>query len=320
MIEHNAFPFQASFAFEAEELNRQWQLMQLVSEEMGSATAQVEGLAGLHTVLDVACGVGGWALELAQAVSSLRVTGIDSHAGSIAFARQLAHQRGLANASFLTLDLHVLEKATGPFTPGSVDLIHLAFLAPALLTTDYPALLRTLFQLNRPGGMLLWTEMELPITSSPAFERLTSLLCQALEVSGQSFISPAMQEITLLFAQAYQQAGYAYPSHSYPRRHVGITTMMGGWLRASGYQRVRNLAHTIEVSTGTRAHPAFVCQMEAALRQIGPFLLAQGVLDEPALAQLSSQVLSEIQQGDFCGLCYLLIVCGDTPPSNSETI
>lgn len=313
MIEHDAFPFQITPVFDEEELDRQWQLVRLLSEEMGGAVAQIEGLAGMRTALDVACGVGGWALELAQAAPSLRVTGIDSHAGRIAFARRMARQRGLANASFLTLDLHVLESSTGPFTPGSIDLIHLAFLAPALLTTDYPALLRTLFQLNRPGGTLLWTEIELPITTSPAFERLTSLLCQALDASGQSFISPAMQEIALLFAQAYQQAGYVRLSYSHPRRYVGITTMMGSWLRATGYQHVRHLAHAIEVSTGTRAHPAFVCQVKVALQQIGPFL--QGVLDEPALAQLSSQVLAEIQQEDFCGLCYLLTVCGDTLPA-----
>jgi hypothetical protein len=31
--------------------------------------------------------------------------------------------------------------------------------------------------LCRPGGILCWTEAELPITTSAAFERLTELVC-----------------------------------------------------------------------------------------------------------------------------------------------
>lgn len=208
----------------------------------------------------------------------------------------MAQQQGLSNASFLLQDFQTLQTAPGLFAPGSLDLIHLAFLAPALLTTNYPALLAILFPLARPGGVLLWTEMELPLTTSPACERLSSLICQALDAAGQSFVPPLFREL----AQLWQERSGHPPAE---RRHVGLTMMMGSWLRECGFQQVECLAHAVDISTGTRAHPAFV-------RQIRPWLLAQEILDEKVYDDLSSQVLTEVQQSDFCGLCYLLTVRG----------
>ena len=307
MREHGSSPAHAPFTLDAEELHRQWQLSQVFSEGLGNAveTAQVE-LSDLQTVLDVACGVGSWSLELAQAAPSVQVIGIDHRPACVAFAQQMAQQHSLSNARFLVQNPSALETTAAPFAPGSVDLVHLAFQAPALLTITYPALLRTLFGLTRAGGTLLWTEMELPITTSPACERFTSLICQALQAAGQSFVPPIFQELAQLFEQLYEHS----PAE---RRHLGITMMMSSWLRECGYQQVECLAHAIEVSADTGAHPAFMRQIEVGLRQIRPFLLAQGVLDEETYARLSSQLLAEVQQPDFCGLCYLLTVRGQTP-------
>ena len=81
------------------------------------------------------------------------------------------------------------------FPRESFDLIHLSFLSRYILAVDFPALAQMCVALCRPGGVLCWTEAELPITTSPAFERLTSLVCETLQRAGQSFIPEARWEV-----------------------------------------------------------------------------------------------------------------------------
>src|SRR5436190_73544 len=66
--------------------------------------------------------------------------------------------------------------------------------ARSVLTADYPTLARMCAALCRPGGIVCWTEAELPITTSAAFERLTAFVCEALQRAGQRFISESMWE------------------------------------------------------------------------------------------------------------------------------
>jgi hypothetical protein len=66
------------------------------------------------------------------------------------------------------------------------DLVHLSLLGQYILAVNYPALAQACAALCRPGAMLCWMEAELPLTNSPAFEHLTSLVCEALQRAGQS--------------------------------------------------------------------------------------------------------------------------------------
>src|SRR5204863_2086844 len=57
-------------------------------------------LSRLHDVLDIACGPGGWVLELAQAFPDMQVTGLDISQGMIDYATVLAQASGLDNTHF----------------------------------------------------------------------------------------------------------------------------------------------------------------------------------------------------------------------------
>src|SRR6266566_7399314 len=59
-----------------------------------------EALHHFHDVLDIACGPGGWALELAQAYPHMQVTGIDISSRMIEYANAQASASGLDNARF----------------------------------------------------------------------------------------------------------------------------------------------------------------------------------------------------------------------------
>ncbi|HVB20545.1 MAG TPA: class I SAM-dependent methyltransferase [Ktedonobacteraceae bacterium] len=292
---------------EERELARQLEVTRFLLEEMGGSLPREQIVTKqLTSVLDVACGAGGWALDAAERYPMLQVTGIDHRESQVAYAQRRANGRGLVNAHFLVQDRQSLEANTFASTP--FDLINVAFIAPTLLETDYAALMQTLCALCRPGGIIRWTEMELPVTNSPAFERLMALVCQALEVAGHTFTSPAMREIADVFAALRRETGrVVMPT---PRRHLGITPMMGNWLRHAGCWTVESFPLAIEVASDRHALPLFLSQVEVFTQQIAPWLCAQHVTTSDVLASLLAQVMQELQDEDFCGLCWLLTVYG----------
>jgi ubiquinone/menaquinone biosynthesis C-methylase UbiE len=300
---------------EERELVRQLQLARQLFEELGDSLPQaLVDPARVYSALDIGCGAGGWVLDVAHTYPHMQVTGIDIWEPCLAYARRLAEEGNLSNAHFVVQDMRSLEE--DGFPPDAFDLIHLAFLASTLLTTDYGGLVRTLFRLCRPSGMVCWTEMEFPITTSLAFEHLTALTCRALQSAGHTFVSPSLQAIATIVAR---WRGESEQTVRLPeRRHLGITPMMGSWFRASGYQQIQHLPTAIEVSAGMGAHPCFVRQVEVFGRQITPFLLEQQVIGEDACEHLLSPVLDEVQQDAFCGICCVLTTWAHKPlPGNT---
>ncbi len=292
---------------EERELARQLDVTRFLLEQMGGSLPREQMTTKqLTTVLDVACGAGGWALDAAERNFGLQVTGIDRSESHVSYAQRLANERGLVNARFLVQDMHTLDAKTLGATP--FDLINVAFIAPMLLETDYEALLHTLFPWCRPGGIMRWTEMELPVTNSPAFERLMTLVCQVLEAAGHTFTSPSMRETAEVFAALRRETGRAVMPA--PRRQLGITPMMGTWVRHAGCWTVESFPVAIEVAADLPSLPLFLQQVEVFTQQIAPLLCAKHVTTSDALASLLTQVMQELQDEDFCGLCWLLTVYG----------
>ncbi len=111
---------------------------------------------------------------------------------------------------------------------------------------------------------------------------------------------------------------------SYQRRDLGITPMLGRWLRDAGCGAPREMpsyriwgsdhrvihatAYAIEVSTGQPAHEGFVQQAKRFAQQIKPFLLRSEVIGEMDYAALCHQLEGELVSQEFCGLSYLLRV------------
>jgi hypothetical protein len=156
--------------------------------------------------------------------------------------------------------------------------------------------------------MLCWTEVELPITTSVAFERLTSLVCDALQLAGQSFIAERMWRWAQLFVA---RSGKAVIERSTCKRHhLRITPMLGRWLRGAGCDArvIHETAYAIEVSAGQPAHEGFVRQTRRFAHQGESFLLRTEVIEGKEHAAICDQLAGELASPDFCGLPYLLRV------------
>jgi ubiquinone/menaquinone biosynthesis C-methylase UbiE len=306
----------ASDELDEREVRRQLFLFHQLNQALGGPVpAPLVDLTRVSSVLDVFCGVGGWTLDLACDYPHMRVTGIDTSERALASARRLVREGGFTNVCFSRQDLCCSPASLGDLPNAPFDLIHTAFLAPYLLRMDYLALLQTLWGLCRPGGLVCWTEMEFPLTNSPALERLMSLTCEALTSAGQSCPS---YSTSAQLSSARHTRGVATLLHKWG--YLGMIPLLGTWFQQAGYQQVQQIATPIEVSSGTEANPCFTRQVEAFLRHIRPWLLAWEVITPEAVAQLACQVEAEVQQESFCGLCWLLSVLGQKPAGEHSTL
>lgn len=250
----------------------------------------------MQTVLDVGCGTGAWASLLAQRYPHLDVLGIDSDPAVLEMAETLAFTHDVVTVRFALQNGRTLDESS--LSSEHLDLVHLAFLAEAILTVDYAALARSLFRLLRPGGLLVWTEAEMPLTTSAACERLFALTVQALEQARQTFF---MREWGGVWHSPVE------------RRYLGITPMLGHWLRAAGYENQQQTVAALDVSHSQPLHSQFVNAVLEFGKRIQLFLVQQGVIAEAECEHLREQVYHELRTPDFCGMGYVLTISARKP-------
>ena len=98
-------------------------------------------------VLDVGCGAGSITVDLAERVAPGVVTGIDTSAGALRTARELAAERGCGNVTFAEGDIASLD-----FPDGTFDVVHAHQVLQHL--PDPVAALREMRRVCRPGGIV----------------------------------------------------------------------------------------------------------------------------------------------------------------------
>lgn len=162
-------------------------------------------------VLDVGCGVGSIALDLAPALAPGRVVGIDADAEQIETARRSAAERGLENAEFVTSSVYEL-----PFGEATFDVVYAN--AVLMYVRDQVRALAEMRRVLRPAGLAAVIDDDL----------------------GTVVISPDRQELRLaprLFECAVAHEG---GNARYSRR---LRTLM----LEAGFARTQGVAHAPEV-------------------------------------------------------------------------
>jgi ubiquinone/menaquinone biosynthesis C-methylase UbiE len=239
--------------------------------------------AGLHAILDLACGPGEWVLEVAKAYPDAQVTGIDISQTMIHFAQQFAHSPQYPNVAFQIMDV------TAPlaFPDASFDLIHARLLFSFMQPATWPRLLAECRRVLRPGGMIVLVEAEEPFSTSPAFEYLMHCFNQALVRRGQSF-SP-------------------------DGRHTGITVVLSHLLRQAGFTGVQQQAYVLDYSASSPIYAEFYENFRPAFHLAQPFILKAGVSTPMEVLSAYNRALEEVQVEDFCALEYVLRAWGTRP-------
>jgi ubiquinone/menaquinone biosynthesis C-methylase UbiE len=268
---------------QAGELARLMLQDRLLTESMGGIFPEGQSLPENGRVLDLACGPGGWVLEVAFAYPTVDVIGVDLSQAVIEYARAQAWSRGLENAHFRVMN--VMQPLD--FPDASFDLVNGRLLCGFMLPAAWPKLLAECWRLLKPGGVIRLSEGESPLTTSPALERFLALVSQALKQAGQSLSADG--------------------------RHIGITPVLPRLVRQAGFVDVRLRASASEWSMGTQAHYPVFKDFLMALELVQPFLIKMGVATPDELQLLGQQAAAEMQQEEFCGLSVLLTVWGRKP-------
>ncbi len=258
----------------------------LLTKSMGGLFPERSSLSTIHTILDIACGPGGWVLEVASAYPEIQVIGIDISQRMIDYACAQAWVQKLTNAQFRVMN------ALSPlgFPDNSFGLINARAIVGFMPTTAWPKLMQECLRILRPGGILRLTDGDgFGITNSPAFEKLTGKCMQALKLAGKSF-SP-------------------------DGRTIGISPMLGRFLRDAGYQHIQKMPHVIDYSAGTEAHESFCYNWMVALKLLQPFLINMGVSTQEEFIELYQQARIEMISEAFCAVAFFLSVWGEKAQS-----
>ncbi len=239
-------------------------------------------LTNIHRILDVGCGPGGWAQEVAFAYPEKEVVGIDISQGMIEYARVQAQVQELHNAMFKVMD------ASKPldFPDASFDLVNARFLN-FLPASVWPKLVQEYYRIIRPGGSIRLTESEWwYFTNSPAVETINTMIIRAIKAQG---------------------------SYSHSGRFTGILPMLGKLLLDVGCMNVQHVPHVVDFSYGAEAYEGFRRDAAVAFKLFQPFIIKTGAGTREEVEQAYDQMIVEMLQEDFRGLMLPLTVWGQKP-------
>jgi SAM-dependent methyltransferase len=196
----------------------------LVAQHVGGLFPSEVDPSTLRSVLDLACGPGGWVWDVAFAYPGMELIGVDISREMVQYARALARVQGLDNVTFL--EMNILKPLD--FADDAFDFVNARFLTGLMSPGDWPALLQECRRILRPGGILRLLESEdFGITNSPAIEQFTQLSISAGRKLGRSF-----------FAEG---------------RFAGTMAMLGRLLRSAGFQEIHQPSFVIDWSADAQA-------------------------------------------------------------------
>ncbi len=267
------------------ELFRTIKLDQTITKAMDGPLAEQKDLSALRQILDIACGAGGWALEVARDLPNVEVAGIDISRAMVDYAHARALSQGLYNASFEVMDaLQPLE-----FSDNTFDLVNARYLTWFVPGKDWPRLLKECMRVLRPGGVLRITETDGGgMTNSPAYERLQAMTLQMIWQGGKFGFSPDGQR-------------------------PWITHVLASLLRQAGYRGVRTKAHALDVSAKEEGWDCFYQQCVVIFTELRAAYIDNGLISEHEFDEIIRQVEVEILADNFSGVWYHLTAWGRKP-------
>ena len=211
-------------------------------------------------VLDVACGPSSWVLDMAHNYRDNNFFGIDRDPAMVRYARSTASVSDRNDILFAVGNMHALS----PRLDACFDVVHARFVKEATAMRQWPTLLKGLLRLCHPGGYVILTECNYPVTSRTACQHLFDLLQQAIvEIGGT------------------------------PNLPTGIEALA----RNSGWCEVRSSVTSLALSAQTPAYAVLLSQLEPLLSIAEQFLLR--ICSKAAFARLRRAVIAELYDETF---------------------
>ena len=264
----------------AAEMNRLTIQDSLLTREMGGLLPQDCDPATISNVVDLACGPGGWVLNLVSAYRHMEIIGVDLSEKMIEYA----NSRKWPNTSFRVMN--ILQPLD--FPDNSFDFVNMRLIFSFTTRDAWPKLLSECMRILRPGGTLRLTECERPMSNSVALEQWGDWMGVALQKMGVGFYIN--------------------------ERQVGITLVLSSLLQDAGCQSVRHRSFAIDFSAGGDSQSYMYENSQIGFLLSRPFLLRMiPSVTEDDLIQTSEQAMKDMASPGFRAVWYYLSAWGKKP-------
>lgn len=264
----------------------------LFNENMGGVLSEQdpEVVKNLKDVVDLACGPGGWILNLAYALPETNIVGIDISKSMTDYARTQAWTQGLNNTTFQTGN--ILDPL--PFDDHSFDLVNIRFIEGFVSKSKWPPLIDECVRITRPGGIIRITEADnYGVTNSPAYQKITNFVLQGQHLLGNAFSADG---------------------HS-----SGLIPACGSFLIKAGCTEVARKAHILDFSTPMPLHDTYTKDVVIAFRLGAKVMSKLADLSEEEWIKLVDQMEIEMISEDFCGVLIYVTTWGKVPAKPEQT-
>jgi ubiquinone/menaquinone biosynthesis C-methylase UbiE len=274
----NSYPFETENASEAARLLHRNDFLR---EALGGPLPEQTTIHGMKRILDIGCGPGGWAIDVATIYPDIEVIGIDISDTMLNTARSQAKRYKLQNVTFTKMNaLHPLK-----FPDQHFDLVNMRAAVEYIPRLHWQPLLQECYRVTRPGGRVRLMEADrMGNTNSDAFEQF------------HTFYS------ALLHKQDY--------GFSPDGRTFGITPMLGKILQDVGYQNIHVKPYVLDFSHATLFQIDYRHIIEMRFDKVRTPLIERNIATTAELDKLYAKLLAEIRLNTFCGITYLLIFQG----------
>jgi SAM-dependent methyltransferase len=260
----------------------------LFTRAMGGLFPDELDLSGIRRVLDLGCGPGQWANEVAFEYPVWEVVGVDINETMIGYATAFARVQGRPNISFEVMDI----KQLLTFPDAAFDLINARFIVGLQDRASWPTLLAECRRVLAPGGILLLSEGERGISTSRALQRLEGWLTRALCEQGRTF--------------------------SVDGQTIGIVHMLGRLLQQAGFVGMEQRPFVLDASYDSPLYASSWREFEVTYALLQPYLTSSGVVDAATYDHCYRWMLAETRQEDFRCLAFGLSAWGRKPEEPAD--
>lgn len=240
----------------------------MMTGAMGGVLSEQEDPTKFKRVLDIACGPGGWLLDLAQKYPLEEGMGVDTGAKIIEYASAQAKKLGLADrVTFRIMDA----SSALQFPDQTFDLVNLRLGQSFLRAWEWPNMISEMLRVTQSNGTLRLVESYLvPTSSSAALTEVCMALVRAFVASGR------LQEAT----------------------PAGMAQQIAPLLHQHGVKEVQSKEIDILFRQGTEAGQSYYEDIAHIVQTVRPFLQKFANVGKD-FDDLGRQALHDMQQPGF---------------------
>lgn len=216
-----------------------------------------------RAILDVACGTGIWARELAAQYPRARVVGFDYDRTPLDRALEVLGPGGQFPANFHFVEANMFERF--PFEDGEFDYTFSRFLVVATPTDKWLPIAREMLRVTRRGGYVEMVDMQqFPVTRSPAYNRVLEAAADLVQKRGMQ---------------------------------TGVGNSLKGYLEAAGLRQVQERAFRVGTGRqGNRQQRLLIADLLSGHRNLKGALVKLGYFSETEFDDLMAGEERELPQ------------------------